>query len=231
MKFTHKIFHSEGDSFRDSAVNSLNEYMYSYSKLLITPTVKISNQDQYDSFIKNNPSFIPNLYGYNLHGEQGWRFGEIGIWASNWTAWHNFLKSDADYLILMEDDITYSTDFMEIIINYMQQLPEGWEIFHAFSPADQFHKYSDWHNLGADDICIAYQDWSCLCYIITRDAAKKMISNSNMFELPLDWYMFRQHHLFKTYTIKPTSEFPCTLLASESTFQNKQKREIINGIL
>lgn len=231
MKFTHKIFHSEGDSFRDSAVNSLNEYMYSYSKLLITPTVKISNQEQYDNFIKNNPSFIPNPYGYNLHGEQGWRFGEIGIWASNWTAWHNFLKSDADYLILMEDDITHSIDFMEIIINYMQQLPEDWEIFHAFSPADQFHKYSDRYNFGADDICMAYQDWSCLCYIITKDAAKKMITNSNMFELPLDWYMFRQPHLFKTYTIKPTSEFPCTLLASESTFQNKQKREIINGIL
>jgi GR25 family glycosyltransferase involved in LPS biosynthesis len=231
MKFAHKIFHLEEDDLRGTEVNSLNQYMSSYSKILITPTVRISNKDQYDSFLKNNPNFIPNPYGYNLHGEQGWRFGEIGIWASNWTAWHNFLKSDADYLILMEDDIMYSIDFMEIIINYMQQLPEGWEIFHAFSPADQFHKYSDWHNLGADDICIAYQDWSCLCYIITRDAAKKMIANSNMFELPLDWYMFRQHHLFKTYTIKPTSEFPCTLLASESTFQNKQKREIINGIL
>jgi len=231
MKFAHKVFHLDGDPLRDAAVNSINEYLSLYSDLLITPTIKISNQEQYDSFIHANPRFIPDPYGYSLHGEQGWRFGEIGIWASNWTAWNNFLKSDADYLILMEDDITYSIDFMEIIINYMQQLPEGWEIFHAFSPADQFHKYSDWHNLGADDICIAYQDWSCLCYIITRDAAKKMIANSNMFELPLDWYMFRQHHLFKTYTIKPTSEFPCTLLASESTFQNKQKREIINGIL
>lgn len=231
MKFTHKILHSEGDYLRDAAVNSLNEYMSSYSELLITPTIIISNQEQYDNFLKDNLNFIPDPHGYNLHGEQGWRFGEIGIWASNWTAWHNFLKSDADYLILMEDDITHSSSFMEIIINYISQLPEEWEIFHAFSPADQFGKYTSRHDFGAEDVCIAYQDWSCLCYIITKNAAKKMIDNSNMFRLPLDWYMFRQHHLFKTYTVKPTSEFPCTLLASESTFQTKQKREIINGIL
>jgi GR25 family glycosyltransferase involved in LPS biosynthesis len=231
MKFTHKVFHLEGDESRDYYVNSINEYLSSYSKLLVTPTIRISNQEHYDAFLQSNPDFIPDPYGYSLNGEQGWRFGEIGIWASNWTAWNNFLKSDADYLILMEDDITYSSIFMEIIINYMAQLPEGWDIFHAFSPADQFGKYTGSHDFGADDVCIAYQDWSCLCYIITKNAARKMIDHSNMFNLPLDWYMFRQNHLFKTYTVKPTSEFPCTLLATESTFQTKQKREIINGIL
>lgn len=231
MKFVHKVFHLDGDESRDSAVRSINEYMSSYSKLLVTPTIRISNKEQYDAFLELNPNFVPDPYGYSLHGEQGWRFGEIGIWASNWTAWHNFLKSDADYLILMEDDITHNSGFMEIIINYMSELPEGWEVFHAFSPADQFGKYRESHDFGADDVCVAYQDWSCLCYIITKDAASKMIDKSNMFNLPLDWYMFRQHHLFKTYTIKPSSEFPCTLLPTESTFQTKQKREIINGIL
>jgi GR25 family glycosyltransferase involved in LPS biosynthesis len=231
MKFSHKVFHIEGNEERYSKVKSINDYLYSYSKLLITPTIKISSVEEYTEFLKNNPSFVPDPYGYSLHGEQGWRYGEIGIWASNWTAWHNFLKSDADYLILMEDDITYNSNFMEIIINYISQLPEGWEVFHAFSPADQFDKHTDRHNFGAEDVCVAYQDWSCLCYIITRDAAKKMIENSSMFNLPLDWYMFRQHHLFKTYTVKPTSKFPCTLLVTESTFQAKQKREIINGIL
>lgn len=231
MKFTHKVFHLEGDESRDSYVKSINEYLSSYSELLLTPTIRISNQEQYDAFLQSNPGFIPDPYGYSLNGEQGWRFGEIGIWASNWTAWKKFLESDADYLILMEDDMTYNSSFMEIVINYMKQLPEGWEIFHAFSPADQFGKHTDRHDFGADDVCIAYQDWSCLCYIITKDAANKMIEYSNMFNLPLDWYMFRQQHLFKTYTVKPTSEFPCTLIPTESTFQTKQKREIINGIL
>jgi hypothetical protein len=227
MKFTHKVFHLDGDESRDSAVVSINEYMSSYSKLLVTPTIRISNKDQYDYFLQSNPGFTPDPYGYSLNGEQGWRFGEIGIWASNWTAWNNFLKSDADYLILMEDDITYSNSFMEIIINYIYQLPEGWEAFHAFAPADQFGKYNSIHDVGADDVCIAYQDWSCLCYIITRKAAEKMIAYSSNFNLPLDWYMFRQKHIFNVYTIKPSSEFPCTLLPTESTFQTTQKREVI----
>ena len=231
MKFTHKIFHLDSNEDRSYSAKSLDDYMTMYSKQLKTPTIKISNKKEYDLFLSNNPSFNPDPYGYNLHDEQGWKFGEIGIWASNWTAWNNFLKSDAEYLILMEDDIVSGDMFMEIIINYMQQLPENWEVFHAFSPYDQFEKYKNSHDFGAQDVCVAYQDWSALCYIITRDAAKKMIDNSNMFSLPLDWYMFRQHHLFKIYTIKPSSEFPCTLLPTESTFQTKQKREILNGIL
>ena len=231
MKFTHKVFHIEGNNLRSDLVKSINDYLYSYSKTLITPTVKISCKEDYDVFTKDNPGFIPDLNGYNINGEQGWRFGEIGIWASNWTAWHNFLKSDAEYLILMEDDIAYGNGMMDMIINYMSQLPDGWEIFHPFSPADQFGKYNSSHNIGVDDVCRSYQDWSCLCYIITRDAAQKMINYSNRFKLPLDWYMFRQTDLFSVYTLKPSSEFPCTLFPTESTFQTTQKREVINGIL
>jgi GR25 family glycosyltransferase involved in LPS biosynthesis len=231
MNFTHKVFHIEGSPERDAAVNDINLYLSHYSTPLDTPTIKISSQEEYDSFTSLNSGFIPDPYGYSLHGEQGWRYGEIGIWASNWTAWNNFLKSDSDYLILMEDDISYSDNFMETITSYINQLPEGWEIFHAFSPADQFGKHRGSNDLGQPDVCTAYQDWSCLCYIVTKDAARKMIDNSVMFNLPLDWYMFRQQHLFKVYTIKPSSYFPCTLLNTESTFQTKQKREIINGIL
>jgi len=231
MKFSHKVFHIEGNEERYSKVKSINDYLHSYSKLLITPTIKISSIEEYTEFLKNNPSFVPDPYGYSLHGEQGWRYGEIGIWASNWTAWRNFLESDSDYLILMEDDIVYSDGFMDMIINYMRQLPENWDAFHAFSPADQFGKYNHSHDIDADDVCRCYQDWSCLCYIITKAGAQKLIDNSNRFNLPLDWYMFRQQHIFNTYTIKPSSEFPCTLLPTESTFQTKQKREIINGIL
>lgn len=231
MNFAHKVFHIESDDSRKKSVDSINTYLKQYSSELITPTIKISSKSEYELFLKSNPEFIPDPYGYNLHGEQGWRYGEIGIWASNWTAWNNFLKSDADYLILMEDDIHYDEDFMKIIIDYISQLPANWDVFHAFSPADQFGKYVFAHDIGATDVCKAYQDWSCLCYIINKQSAVKMINNSTMFRLPLDWYMFRQQNIFNVYTIKPESKFPCTLAKTESTFQTKQKREVINGIL
>lgn len=227
----HKVFHIESDLGRSEHVNKINDYLSEYSSELDTPTIKISNDKSYQKFCKSNPLFNVNPIGYNLDNEQGWRYGEIGIWASNWTAWHNFLNSDKDYLILMEDDIIYTDKFIELLDKYTDQLPDGWDIFHFFSPADQFHKYNSIHNLPDKDVCSAYQDWSCLCYVITKEGARKLIETSSEIRLPLDWHMFRQTHLFNIYTVKPTSEFACDILKTESTFQTKQKRSIINGIL
>ena len=55
MKFSHKVFHIEGNEERYSKVKSINDYLYSYSKLLITPTIKISSIEEYTEFLKNNP--------------------------------------------------------------------------------------------------------------------------------------------------------------------------------
>lgn len=224
--YTHKVFHTDGlDVHRSKLTESINEYLSGDSIVLDTPTFKISNREEYDKFLLDNPHFKPDTNGYELHGLSGWKMGEIGIWASNWTAWMKFLKSDQEYLILMEDDIVHNENFLPLINYYISQLPENWDVFHAFSPADQFGKYNDTHDIGARDICRAYQDWSCLCYVINKSGAKKLLLNADMFNLPLDWYMFRQQDKFNVYTIKPTSEFPCTLMALESTFQSDEVRK------
>lgn len=228
MTYTHKVFHTDGiDERRSKLTKNINEYLSGDSSVLDTPTFKISNREEYNKFLLENPQFKPDTNGYELDGLRGWKLGEIGIWASNWTAWINFLKSEHEYLILMEDDIVHNENFMPLINYYISQLPESWDVFHAFSPADQFSKYNEAHNIGARDVCIAYQDWSCLCYVISRRGAKKLLMNSNMFNLPLDWYMFRQQDKFNVYTIKPTSEFPCTLMGLESTFQSNEVREVL----
>jgi GR25 family glycosyltransferase involved in LPS biosynthesis len=231
MKFTHKVFHIKNQNDRDHLVNNMNNYLKSYSTELDTPTIKISSKDEYLNFIKNNPSFVVDSNGYSLDGEQGWRYGEIGIWASNRTAWNNFLETDAEYLILMEDDIVYSRKFIDILKDSISQIPEKLDILHLFAPEDQFYKYNHTHDFGAKDVCYPYQDWSCLCYIITRQGAQKLLESSNCISLPLDWHMFRQTHLFNIFTLKPESSIACSLFPIESTFQTKQKREILNGIL
>lgn len=228
MTYTHKVFHTDSiDERRSRLTESINEYLSGDSTVLDTPTFKISNREEYDKFLLENPQFKPDTNGYELDGLRGWKMGEIGIWASNWTAWINFLKSEHDYLILMEDDIIHDENFMPLINYYISQLPESWDVFHAFSPADQFSKYNETHDIGARDICIAYQDWSCLCYVVSRRGARNLLMNSNMFNLPLDWYMFRQQDKFNVYTVKPTSKFPCTLMGLESTFQSNEVREIL----
>lgn len=228
MTYAHKVFHTDGiDERRLKLTESINEYLSGDSSVLDTPTFKISNREEYNRFLLENPKFKPDANGYELDGLRGWKMGEIGIWASNWTAWINFLKSEHEYLILMEDDIIHNENFMPLINYYMSELPPDWDVFHAFSPADQFGRYNESHDIGYRNICKAYQDWSCLCYVVSRRGAKKLLMNSDMFNLPLDWYMFRQQDKFNVYTIKPTSEFPCTLMGLESTFQSNEIREIL----
>lgn len=231
MKINHKIFHLEKDIERENLVNSANSCFDLFSEELNTPTIHISSEEDILEFVKLNPDFKLSGNGYSLHGQQGWKLGEIGIWASNWLAWKNFLNSDADYLILMEDDIVVEPDFKYFLVDYINELPQDWDVLHMFAPADQFHKYSlESHGIGKNCICKAYQDWSCLCYIINKRSAQKMIEKSYMANLPLDWYMFRQQNIFNVYSIKPTENFACRLAILDSTFQNIQERRIINGI-
>lgn len=230
MKFTHKVFHIDSDSERDWLVKSINIYLSNYSIELDTPTIQIRSDEDLISFYSHNPDFNIDPSGYNLDDIQGWKYGELGIWASNYTAWKNFLKTDNDYLILMEDDITFNQDFFPLLEKYLNELPENWEFFSFFSPADQHHKYNDFISFS-ENTSFLYQDWSCLCYVLSKKGAEKVLSMmQTKINLPLDWFFYRQKEKFYGYSIKPKSQKGCTLASLESTFQGKHERKIINGI-
>ena len=185
----------------------------------------------YIKFVEENPDFNVDPMGYNLDNKQGWRYGEVGIWASNWLAWKSFIESEYDYLILMEDDIVLYENFLPELERYMKQLPENFDAFHAFCPSDQNHKY-DLSMDFSNEVCSSYQDWSAACYVVSRSGAQKMIYfASRGIKLPLDWFMFRQKNLLSVYTIKPEAKRICDILMIDSTFQTKEDRKIINGIL
>jgi GR25 family glycosyltransferase involved in LPS biosynthesis len=231
MSIAYKIFHLEKDTSRANLVKYAEEYLSQYYTKFDTETIQISNIDDYKDFISKYPNFKIDPQGYNLNNQQGWRWGEIGILASNWLAWNKFQESDFDVLMLMEDDIIIYDHFDNTLNNYISELPESWDIFHFYVPLDQYNKY----NLGLDHgkhVCRAYQDWSCLCYLISKSGIKKLVDSFNdPVSLPLDWHMFRQMEKFNIYTIKPDAEYGCTLAEMNSTFQLTQDRNIINGIL
>jgi GR25 family glycosyltransferase involved in LPS biosynthesis len=225
MKFSHKIFHLEKDNEREHLYRDMSEYISQYSSELITPTIEISSQkDLNDLYNKTNIRFTDE--GYEFDNETGWRFGELGIWASNIYAYKNFLETDSDYLILMEDDIEYLDGFFENLIKYMSQLPEDWDLFFYYAPDNK----NDW-TIQSDnlDICKAYQDWSCLCYVINRNTASKILKDlSNPISLPIDYYFFKQPEKYNSYTVKTSSRLYCRIADMESTFQTKQQRKAIN---
>jgi GR25 family glycosyltransferase involved in LPS biosynthesis len=231
MNIVYKLFHLPRDYNRNKLVENVHSNLLKNIKILDTDTIKISSYNEYIEFRDKYPDFNIDINGYNLDNKQGWRYGEVGIWASNWLAWKNFIKSDYEYLILMEDDIVLYDNFLNNIKEYLTELPIEFDAFHAFYPKSEEHKY----NIELDiskSICSSYQDWSCACYIINKSGAKKMIElASKGISLPLDWFMFRQKHALNIYTVKPTTNDICTVLNIQSTFQTKEDRKTLNGIL
>jgi GR25 family glycosyltransferase involved in LPS biosynthesis len=231
MNIAYKLFHLPRDHERNKLVENVHSNLLKNIKILDTDTIKISSYDEYINFKEQHPDFNIHPNGYNLDNKQGWRYGEVGIWASNWLAWKNFIQSDYDYLILMEDDIVLYDNFLDNIKKHITELPEQFDAFHAFCPESEDHKY----NISLDiseNICSSYQDWSCACYVINKSGAEKMIElTSKGISLPLDWFMFRQKHALNIYTVKPTIDETCTIVNIQSTFQTKEDRKILNGIL
>lgn len=229
MNFCHKVFHIDSNNERDNYTKSINLYLNNHSVELNTPTIKISNQEEYEYFIKENQDFNINPQGYNLDNLQGWKYGEVGIWASNFIALKSFIQSDNDYVILMEDDIIYDDQYMPLLKKYIKELPENWDMFSYFVPKDQKLKYvHEHHDIGKDNVCKSYQDWSMLCYVVNKRSAKKILEIASLgIYLPLDWFFYRQTNIFNCYTVKPYVTIGCKLAPIESTFQKKQERKVL----
>jgi GR25 family glycosyltransferase involved in LPS biosynthesis len=223
------MFHVDGNDSRKKNVDIAHK-VFRDLDYFDTPTYKISNNIDLIEFTRNNKSFYFDPNGYNLDNKQGWRYGELGIWASNWTAWNKFYDSDYDYLILMEDDLVCQEGLPKNIVNYIKETPDNFDSLFIFVPKDQMHKHDSAKDISVN-ITKAYQDWSCACYVINKKTIKDMIDVANGgFSLPLDWFMFRQQNIFNVYSVKPGSNQACKTEEVESTFQNKQEREIIDGI-
>jgi GR25 family glycosyltransferase involved in LPS biosynthesis len=226
IKISHKVFHLEEATERKQYADSINKYLQPYSNDLNTKTIRISDQSDFLKEIQNNPDFNLDFNGYNLNYTQGWRYGEVGLWISNFLAWKEFSKSESNIGIFMEDDILYSSDFIDLLLEYISEIPEDWDAFFFAVPPGQFHKYdSASMDFGANNTCRVYQDHWMLCYVLSKSGVLKAIDSVfKGVSLPLDWHFFRQRHLFNSYTVKPSSKFACSGSPTETTFQNQERK-------
>jgi len=170
-KFCYKVFHipgyGESHKQRSDLFKSLDDFLLTKMDRLETDTVLISNEDQYFDFNEKH-----NL----IKTQREFKWGELGIWASNLLAIKNFLNTDKEYLMLMEDDIYVPNQerFVELLEYYMSIIPKDWEVFSYFVHENQFTRFQDIH--GHSEIVPAYQDWSMLCYILNRKSAEKILN-------------------------------------------------------
>lgn len=219
-----EVFHIDsGNDHRDQSYQHILTTMGSVDRLG-SPTVYLNSKEKMEQFIANTPDFKVNTV--EDYAQPGETFppssGVIGVWASNYLAYKNFLKTDKELLFLFEDDILLSANFMTIVPFYLRELPENWDFFSAFVPDDSLFAYNkDQHDIDRVNICKSYQQWSCASYVVSRSGAKKAIKDieSRGISAPIDWYIFNFRMkpepgqvIFNTYTLKPRAYRPVKFL-------------------
>jgi GR25 family glycosyltransferase involved in LPS biosynthesis len=231
-----EIFHTDsGNEFRNQSYDNVLNEMAGIPRLS-SPTIYLNTAEKADKFLNDTPEFRVNtVEDYCQPGETfPPSSGVIGVWASNYTAYKNFLETDKDILILFEDDIVISKNFTNILNSYLMELPEDWEFFSPFVPDDSFFAYNEMkHSFNNDYLtCRSYQQWSCATYVVNRAGAKRAIENIESMGVtaPIDWYIFNFRMKqedgqikFNTYTIKPNSYRPVKLLLEASAYSSIHK--------
>jgi GR25 family glycosyltransferase involved in LPS biosynthesis len=187
-------------------------------------TCYLNTVDKVESFVNLHPEFKVNtVEDYCQPGETfPPSAGVVGVWASNYMAWKAFLESDYDTLIIFEDDIALSKNFRAIAEIYLAELMPVWDFFSFFVPNDSLFAYNPQiHDMGDENTCRSYQQWSCAGYAVSRKGAERAIQDveSQGITAPVDWYIFnfrmKQEETqaqFSTYTVKPDKYLPIKLL-------------------
>jgi GR25 family glycosyltransferase involved in LPS biosynthesis len=225
-----EVFHTDiGNALRNQSYDGILEAL-SFLPRLGSPTMYLNTVDKAEAFVNQTPGFNVNtVHDYCQPGETfPPSAGVIGVWASNYLAYKNFLESDYDTMILFEDDILVSKNFKILLETYMAELPFDWDFFSFFVPDDSLFAYNEEnHNIGAENVCVSYQQWSCAGYIVNRSGAEKAIKDieSRGINCPIDWYIFNfrmkkeeNQKTFFTYTLKPGKYRPIRFLQAAAQY-------------
>lgn len=233
LDLVFKIFHIDGDSEilkkRSILTKRATDTLLLDFDILDTPTVMIQDANGVRDFFADKPiKFDPA--GWN---GRGWKIGEFGIWASNFTAWQNFAKTDHEMLMLIEDDIVLEKNFNEKLIAYINELPEDWDFFTVYMPPtgnDRYKKDKASFHIDRENVCKVYQSWSCLCYVVSKNGVKKLLKQvSENVHGPIDHWLFYNKEL-NGYAIKLEKENICNIYKMPSTVQSNSYRNMADYV-
>jgi GR25 family glycosyltransferase involved in LPS biosynthesis len=156
-----------------------------------------------EKFLKNNKEFKINWDGFKK--------GELGNFGSHFLAWKYLLNSNLKNLLVFEDDAIIHEDFIDKYGLIIKNLPHDYDVMSVYVDPNQYDRMhqSDYVN---EYISKGYQDWSTLCYIVSRQGAQKLINYVTTIgmDYPTDWFIFRRGHqgIYNVYTLPPTFQSP-----------------------
>jgi len=231
--FCHKVLSNEDTPKKhDEIVRSLlkkqiEEKLVDFSKPINSKTIFIRNEDDLKNFYLNNKDINVNPEGYiNWEGKQGWKFGELGIWASNFLAWQEFANSEYDYLIIFEDDVKLLENFTKLLPEYINSLPKDWDILGLYSTPFEWSQYKKEYDIeGNSFVCQSFHYLNLAAYVINKHAVFKILEKiKTPIEEPIDVYMFTHPRKFNSFDVKLSAEQVVKRkYIVPSTFQNSHE--------
>jgi hypothetical protein len=133
------------------------------------------------SSIEQTRNYLANQVGLKVLDNldyEGWLPGAIGIWASWKNSFNVFTKTDSGALILIEDDLWVTEDFVfRNVLKAVSELPSGWDYLTLFTPEPQRSDFSSDHELGLEYICLPYHTWSNAAVIFSQSGAAKILKH------------------------------------------------------
>ena len=157
-------------------------------------------------FFEDNPSFKLSWAGF--------KNGEIGNFGSHYLAWKFLAKSNLENMLIFEDDILIEDNFIEKYNIAIENVPSDYDVLSIFVHPNQYDMFDKTQEISYY-IAKGYQDWSTLCYVVSKNGAKKLIKHIEDHGMgrPTDWFIFRggNEGVFNVYTLPPHFKSPVSI--------------------
>lgn len=201
-----------------------NEHEINYHTIFIDDTRKV-NRDIVDATVNGNKVDIKCLNAksdgqIDLFKQDnpefkiiwdGFKVGELGNFGSHYLAWKYLKNSNLDRLLIFEDDITIDHTFVEKYHVSLSAVPENYDVLSIYVDPNQYERFNESQTVNYY-VAKGYQDWSTLCYVISKQGAEKLCNYVEEIGMdhPTDWFIFRkgQQGIFNVYTLPPYVENP-----------------------
>ncbi len=113
--------------------------------------------------------------------------GQIGCALSHAFAFFLMLSRGYDNVMICEDDVVFDNNCLEMISNYMHQIPDDWDITHFHSNRSDDHPFNLDRKKLSDNNYIGYKEAAgSVCYAITRRCAHYLLSVRFPINTPAD---------------------------------------------
>jgi glycosyl transferase family 25 len=141
-------------------------------------------------------------------GIRGWAPGQIGCFISHEAAWHAISKSNADYGLVLEDDVHLSSDFRDVIRSD-DWIPKEADLIRLEDTGQRLKLSCGQKAFGKRKIYkVGSAAWGAGGYIIRKALAERLLDVDCSLHTPVDDFLFNLDtssvsRTFSTYQLVP----------------------------